>query len=61
MNPEQVFRQVFGLLRQVLYVAGVLIAAMAALKLFAVTSFPLPRFDLLQLAAVSAACVFAGR
>jgi hypothetical protein len=48
--------QALGFMARVSYVVGVLIAAMAVLKLFS-----MPRADLLHMAAVSAACVFAGR
>lgn len=62
MTPDQALRAAAALLRQTLRIVGLIIAGLAALRLFGITAFPLlPRVDLLQAAAVAAACIYAGK
>lgn len=52
--------QATAAVKQVLGIIGIVIAFIAVFKLFGV-AIPFARADLMQLAAVSAACVFAAR
>ena len=54
------YPQVIGLVKQVLLIAGLALASVAVLSILGFKT-PLIRADLMQLAAVAAACIFASR